>query len=157
MLSKVHHFVEKETLRSINFGIFSSNITYGCQVWGQIKTKAFNRLESLQNKAIKVIHFANRRESVTPLYKAASILKIKDFIRMQNFLYAHDDINENLPHALRGQFNLVATSHNYMTRNSVNNKVLLPSVRTTVYGIKSIRFQSVREWNFLLNISSQTS
>ena len=145
MLSKVRHFVEKETLRSIYFGIFSSNITYGCQVWGQIKTKAFNRLESLQNKAIKVINFANPRESVTPLYKAARILKIKDFIRMQNFLYAHDDINENLPHALRGQFNLVATSHNDMTRNSVNNKVLLPSVRTTVYGIKSIRFQSLRE------------
>ena len=53
-------------------------------------------------------------------------------------------------HILRGQFNLVATSHNYMTRNSVNNKVPLPSVRTTVYGIKSIRFQSVREWNFFV-------
>ena len=89
MLSKVRHFVEKETLRSIYFGIFSSNSTYGCQVWGQIKTKAFNRLESLQNKAIKVINFANPRESVTPLYKAARILKIKDFIRMQHFLYAH--------------------------------------------------------------------
>ena len=38
MLAKVRHYVTKDTLRSIYFGIFSSTLTYGCQIWGQINS-----------------------------------------------------------------------------------------------------------------------
>ena len=33
MLSKIRHFVDKPTLRSIYFAIFSSHLTYGSQIW----------------------------------------------------------------------------------------------------------------------------
>ena len=35
MLAKIRHFVDKSTLRNIYFSIFSSILTYGCQIWGQ--------------------------------------------------------------------------------------------------------------------------
>ena len=69
MLAKIRHHVTKDTLRSIYFGTFSSILTYGCQIWGQIKSNHFVRLESLPNRAIKILNFANFRDSVTPLYK----------------------------------------------------------------------------------------
>ena len=38
MLYKIGHFVDHATLRMIYFGIFSSILMYGCQIWGQITT-----------------------------------------------------------------------------------------------------------------------
>ena len=81
MLAKIRHYVTKNILRSIYFGIFSSILTYGCQIWGQIKGNLFIRLERLHNKAIKIINFASMRDSVTPLYKVSKMLKLSDNIR----------------------------------------------------------------------------
>ena len=151
MLAKIRHYVTKDTLRSIYFGIFSSILTYGCQIWGQIKSNHFLRLERIQNKAIKILNFANFRESVTPLYKKSKILKLTDNIKLNNFLFVFDDVNDKLPPALENTFQLTANSHGYSTRSTVLHKVNIPSVRTTVYGLKSITFQSCHEWNFFIN------
>ena len=54
LLSKIHHYVKKNTLRSIYFGIFSSILMYASQICGQIKSRHFIRLVTLQNKAVKM-------------------------------------------------------------------------------------------------------
>ena len=91
MLMKVRHFVSNDTLRSIYFAIFHSLLTYGVQVWGQIKNKHFHRLELLQNKAIRIINFATFKASVNPLYKNSNVLKLADIVNLQNFLFVRDD------------------------------------------------------------------
>ena len=45
MLSKIRHYVTKDTLRSIYFGIFSSVLIYGSQIWGLRRSNHFIRLE----------------------------------------------------------------------------------------------------------------
>ena len=35
MLSKIRHYVSKDTLRMIYFGIFSSQLVYASQIWAQ--------------------------------------------------------------------------------------------------------------------------
>ena len=52
MLSKIRHYVPKGTLHEIYYGIFSSILTYSCQVWGQIQNKHINCVLKLQDKAI---------------------------------------------------------------------------------------------------------
>ena len=68
MLAKIRHYLTKDILRSIYFGIFSSILTYGCH--------HFIRLEGFHNKAIKIINFESMRDSVTPLYKVTKIYLI---------------------------------------------------------------------------------
>ena len=43
MLSKIRHYVPIDTLRSIYYGIFSSLLTYGSQICGQIQNKHVKR------------------------------------------------------------------------------------------------------------------
>ena len=93
------------------------------------------------------------RDSVTPLYKVSKILKLSDNIRLLNFLLGFDEVNDKLPPALTNTFQLTANSHYYSARGSVNQEVYIPFVRTTVYNLKSITFQSCQEWNFLINHS----
>ena len=40
--------------------------------------------------------------------------------------------------------------HNYNSRSSSEYQVVLPNMRTTVYGIRSIRYQERSTWNFLV-------
>ena len=84
---------------------------------------------------------------VTPLYKAMKIIKLSDNIRINNFLFVFDDFSGLLPPALNA-FQLSASSYSYLTRSSTHKMVKLPIVRTTVYGLKSIKFQACHEWNF---------
>ena len=60
-------------------------------------------------------------------------------------------INDKLPPSLKNIYHLTLNSHYYQTRGSVNQKVSIPSVRTTAYCLESITLQSCQEWNFLIN------
>ena len=151
MLMKIRKFVSLNTLHSIYFGIFHSLLNYGVQIWGQTSTKHFHRLVLLQNKAIRIINFAPYRASVNPLYKNNGILNLADMVNLQNFLLVRDDIKGELPPGLSNTFQLVRNSHNYNTRNASQLKVTIPAVRTTIYGIKSITYQSCQIWNFLIS------
>ena len=69
MLTKIRHFVDANTLRSVYFGIFSSIMSYASQIWGQITNKHVNRILRLQDSAIRIINFATYNESRGQLYK----------------------------------------------------------------------------------------
>ena len=65
ILAKIRHFVSKHYVLSIleYFPLYSHSI----QIWGHIKNNPFHRIESLLNKAIRLINFAAYRASVNPL------------------------------------------------------------------------------------------
>jgi len=151
MLKKIRHYVSATILRSIYFSIFFSLISYAITIWGQNSNCQFRRVVSLQNKAIKIINFANHRESPLASYKASKILRIEDYIKLQNFLYAFDNINNILPETLCNTFTFLSHSHSYPTKSSNNFNISLPMIRTSTYGLKSITFQSGTEWNFFMN------
>ena len=152
MLLKIKHYVSKNTLRSIYFGIFSSLISYGAQIWGQRINKHIHRLEKLQNKAIRIINFANFRAPVTPLYLKSKILKLSDNIKLMNFLYVVDNIKGNLPCVFNDTLQFSHNIHTYHTRGASQHKIILPKVKTETYGIKSITYQSAHFWNYIINI-----
>ena len=144
MLCKIRHFVKHETLLSIYYGIFSSLLTYGSQIWGQNNNVA-NKLQIIQNKALRIINFEPTRASASPLFKNCNILKLNDNVDLQNFLFAHDTIKNNLPSSLQGQLSLVNTVHN--TRNEDFYQIVKPTNKTVIYGSNSIKSRSADIWN----------
>ena len=44
MLSRIRHYVNKNTIRSLYFSIFSSHLNYCCQVWGQNGNSHLNKI-----------------------------------------------------------------------------------------------------------------
>ena len=147
MLSKLRHYVNKNTLRSVYFAIFSSIMSYGSIIWGNNQNKFVKRICGLQDKAIRTINFASNYDSRNPLYKNVRVLKFNDHIQIQNFLLAHDFFNNNLPESFNNFFSLVSRSHSHFTRAAANMHYNLPKARTSVYGLKCITYQSVLSWN----------
>ena len=147
MLSKLRHFLDKNTLRSVYFAVFSSIMSYGSIIWGNNQNKFIKRVCGLQDKAIRTINFASYYDSRNPLYKNMRILKFKDHIQVQNFLLAHDFFNNNLPESFCNLFSLVNNSHQHHTRAAAKMHFRLPKARTSIYGLSSITYQSVLTWN----------
>ena len=84
MLSKIRHYVNYETLINIYHAIFGSHLRYGCQVWGQIKHNSLKKVSSLQNRAMKIIHFQPLISSSDLLYYLSKTVKLLDQIKILN-------------------------------------------------------------------------
>ena len=145
MLSKLRHFVNKETLRMVYFGIFSSIFSYGAQIWGQHNSVS-KKLQVLQNKALRIMHFQPPRTSASPFLKLSNILKFNDLVSHQNFLFAHDSLKDALPKALRGKLDTL--DHIHETRLLASNiQLKRPRSKTILYGSKSIISRAIDVWN----------
>ena len=149
MLAKVRHFVNKATLHNIYHGIFSSLMSFGSQIWGQNINSHVKRIVKLQDKAIRIINFADFRAPPSALYKNSQILRFSDSISLKNFLYAHNSINRRIPSTLQGKFKFIEERHEHTTRINQLHCVQLPISRTTDYGLLSITSKTARIWNRL--------
>ena len=121
-------------------------LMYGSQIWGQ-HNRVVKNLQILQNKALRIINFGPPRSSATPFFKSCEILKLTDNISLQNFLFAHDNLNFNLPSSLTGQLSLVKTDHNI--KSEMYYQLNRLRTRTILYGTNSIKSKSVDVWNFI--------
>ena len=145
MLSKIRHFVPENVLRSIYFSIFESHLSYCCTVWGQKGNHIVNKLVTLQNKAVRIITFSAPRESSRPLYTQLGILPFRQQVEMQNVLFVNSSINKLTPLSLQSMFDFCRNGHDHGLRNQL--RLTKKYVRTTKYGLNSIKSQCTSAWN----------
>ena len=93
-----------EELLSIYHAIFSSHLVYGCQVWGQSINMFTKKVSKLQNRAMRILSFADFYANADPLYKMFNILKLNDIIAFKIFSII------NFQSALTHTFNPLVTS-----------------------------------------------
>ena len=67
-------------------------------------------------------------------------------------MYVLEDIKGILPPSLQNTFILSSTAHTYKTCSSIQHKIKIPTVKTTVYGIRSIKSQSCQNRNYYIRI-----
>ena len=97
MLSKIRHYVPHHELKSIYHAIFSSHMIYGCQIWGQGRGTHIDKIQKLQNRAMRIIKFEDFHANANPLYIDQGILKLYDIIRLEKCLFVHDYLNDSPP------------------------------------------------------------
>ena len=116
MLAKLRHYVPQEGLKNIYYGIFASLMNYGSQVWGQYLNQHVLRIVKLQDKAIRIMNFANHSENCSELYKKLDIVRFQDSVKINNYLYVHNSINRKLPQALTQKFQYIHENSTQQTR-----------------------------------------
>ena len=65
----------------------------------------------------------------------------------QNCLLVLNALNNEVPEALQELFKNATNQHYYNTRGAYPNKLNLPQVRTTHYGLQSIKYKSAKVWS----------
>jgi len=147
-LSKLRHLMPNQILLNVYFAIFHSHLKYGCQVWGQ--NSKSDRIFLLQKAALRIISFANFYSPSSPLFAHSKILKLPDIVKSLNILLVHQCLNLCAPIDLYSLFSFTHLTQRIQTRGATKQTLTRPCVNSTTFGIKSITYSSISDWNSLI-------
>jgi hypothetical protein len=151
LLSRIRHYVDARTLRSLYYSLFHSHLSYGCLTWGSARKSELNRIVKLQNQALRIMTFSDFSEPTSALFAQLGILKLNDVIVLNLRLFMHDWHNSKIPAALTNFFQIYTTGVN--TRMGTSLKLALPNRRTEMYGSASIKYKGALDFNKLIDLN----
>ena len=144
ILAKLRHYLNYKTLLAVYHATFDSHINYCIQTLGFITSESFERLEILQRKALRLMHFKGPREHTLPLFVNSRILPVRQKLKLKNCLFAFDHMKGNLPKYFSNF--LRSVKHNHGTRRA-GNFMEIQQTKTVRYGSYNISNSIARDWN----------
>ena len=70
---------------------------YASQIWSQSHSKIFDMIQSVPNKALRIINFKQSMESSEHLYQKLKTNKLKNNLILNDFLFVFYKLTNNLP------------------------------------------------------------
>ena len=119
ILSKLRFLLPESTLLLLYYALVHPHLLYALPLWGCIYQKYTQKLQLLQNKAIRVICNSNRFSSVTPLYfeLGRPILKINELFKFEIGKLMHQHSHNLLSPGISSLFTDLSTIHSRQTRS----------------------------------------
>ena len=163
VMYKIRPFVKTNILKNIYYSLIYSHLVYAIQVWGSAFETHKIKLMVLQKKAVRMITFNDERLQTwslvhsSPLFKELEMLKINEIFELQLLCFIFDCLHHLSPTQFHGWFTLTSNVHDHATRsNSIvgsndelvpTNNLFISTVRTTYYGLRSIKVFAAKLWN----------
>ena len=118
-----------DLLVNLYYSLVYSHLIYGIHVWGSACQTELEKIQVLQNKAVRVIskvqHFQIYGEppgplpSADPLFKNLEILKLNDIFKFHIVKFVFQCLNRESPPTFQGWFNVNSEIHQHGTTSSV--------------------------------------
>lgn len=148
ILAKVKPFLNTKALLQLYYAIFHSHLNYGIIAWSSTYKSYFNKLGTLQNKAVKIIGGGKYYDRATPYYAQLRILKLADLMMFEKALFVFKFKSLALPAQFRHYFTALKNVYQRSSRATNQNKYFIPFIRTSKLQ-KSIKYQGPLIWNSL--------
>jgi len=127
---------------------FQSHLAYAIQVWGQ-KLSLSSRIIKLQKSAVRLLTFSDWNTHSKPLFNQLNVLCVTDLVFTMNITLVHAVLCRSTSEAIQKTLNLEYLSDSYFTRGVSVKLLSRPYARTTNFGIYSITYQCILNWNTL--------
>ena len=148
-LSKIRHVANKSVLKTVFNSLFVSHLSYACQTWAQSINLNYSRIFKLQKAALRILTFSDFQAPSQPLFHQLNILQISDMVKLRNLLLVHDILNAQSPADISDTYSLRGYNESHNTRGKTLGLLAKPQCRTTKFGINSVIYQSILNWNDL--------
>ena len=154
MLSKVRHFVDKNTLALIYHAIFESHLFYTCL--GSAQNTNFLKRLCFEKEISRLMYFLNRNTDTAPLFKDSHMLKFPEKTCLEIIFFISNYFNQTSPTSFKNWFTLSANSRTHNTRWSNLSFLKIPPHKTKIYRIQSLNISAINIWNYLHRIHKDT-
>lgn len=148
ILTKLKRLLPPKSLLQLYYAIVHPHLLYGLIVWGGSFKSYIDKLNILQNKAVKIIAGGRWMEHVTPFYKQLNLLKINELYEHEVAKFMFNFKSNKLPLTFSNYFTKTKTMHNRSTRSSDLDCYFLPRCKTSRLQ-RSVKFSGVKIWNSL--------
>ena len=116
VMSKIRHYLPKTVLLNLYFALIHSQLLYGIAVWGSTYQTLINKLQVLQNKAMKMIEGRDWNSKVSDIYLKHKILTVQNLYLFEVGKLMYRFHNNRLPITFANYFTLISHSNKYKTR-----------------------------------------
>ena len=131
--------------------LFSSHLQNGSQLWGHTNLANQNKIQKLQNRALRKILFKKQQDSIRQHYKELQILKLHDVLYLQNCLFMSQiETTQKLANSF-ADLKHCGDSHNYQTKSETKRLLDIPLLNTQIYGTQSVKYNCIKDWNNFRN------
>ena len=89
IMSKLRHYTNLRTLKSVYYSILYPYLFYGVTCWGSAAEYVVKPLQVIQNKTLKTMLFLRYDSPTNPVYRRLRTLKIKEIYDQQCLLFIH--------------------------------------------------------------------
>jgi hypothetical protein len=145
-LSRIRNIANEESKNTLYKTFVLSNFNYCATLWHFCSNKSVMKMEKLNKRALRVV-FDDYSSSYCELLKMSNKECLFSF-REKCIIHTVVKCTQNLvPSYLRSLFQ--SRSNMLITRSK--NIIIQPKVRTTRYGLNSLRYEGARLWNKMDN------
>ena len=149
ILTKLKTILSKQNLLQLYYTLVHSHLTYGISIWGSKYPTHLQKLQKLQNKALKAICNAPYRSPAKPLYTKLNILQIQDVYKHEITKFMFNFNKKLTPTPYSNFFQKINQVSNRSTRLSAEqDNLYIPRYRNNrLQGC--IKYQGVKIWNLI--------
>ena len=148
-IRRIRRFLDHKTLHTVVQALVISRLDTGNALLYGAKSKDLDRLQSLQHKAAKLIFYAARLDSPTPLMHNLHWLPVRDRIKFKLCLYIFKCLHESAPSYLTELLSYRTRSSGPITRSSMDTSLLNTHISKNRSGDKSFYSAGPALWNCL--------
>ena len=147
VMFKVKLYLPKTYLLLLYNTLFYPHLIYCIFAWSSTFSTYLNPLQTLQNKAIKLIEGLNHWQSSTTAYKRLKILKINESVKFEIGKFLHRHFNNKLPLNFQNYFVALNQIHTRDTRRRMTGCNYRNPLYKTSRMQRSIKYKGVIVWN----------
>ena len=116
IMSKIRHYLPKTVLLNLYFALVHSHLFYGIAVWGSNYHTLINKLQVLQNKAMKMIEGRDWNSKVSDIYLKHKILTVHNLYLFEVGKLMYRFHYNRQPTTFENYFTLILHLNKYQTR-----------------------------------------
>ena len=146
IFSKLRYYLNNKVLLQMYHALFNSHLQYAILCWGSTSMTSLNRIQVLQNRAIRNMMKSPRFFRLDNHYLNLRILKVQDLYKLEVAKFMHSHFHGVLPNCFTSFFREIGNSNQHDTRSARSRNYGLLSCRTT-RGQRSIRCYGPKIWN----------
>jgi len=147
-LHYISDFIDKEYLRQIYFAYVFPHIKYGIELYGTCSAKLMKRIQTEQNKILKILYKKDFRYNTNKLHGELSLLKCQDIHNFFISIFVYKQQSSTLPKVFKNYFIVTEDLGRRQTRQS---KELFIKRYRTKGGEKCIKCIGAKLWNDIDN------
>ena len=141
ILWKISEFIPPSALNTIYYSFIYPHLIYAIEVWGNSSKVALDRLNSKVNRAQRIIkgdcyELNFKYLSLKEIHRLFCLTRFFGYYKLQSNVYFFNKIS------------CQKTNHNFNTRFSTNNSLLLPKLNISKLN-NSFFYSSIKYWNAL--------
>ena len=146
MFYSIRHLLNDNLKKQLYYSLVYSRILYAVEIYGACRDSLLKKVQTLQNKLLKVLFNLPPRTSTNELHTRLKLLKVKDIHNQQVLKFVYESVNKVTILQFHKYYKSQNTVHDHNTRSP---KKLYAAIPRNRYGESTLHVTGTQLWNNL--------